>query len=81
VVCSELADDPNSSATDMAEDLAAEVIREYKLPASLVWVEHYPEHEGEVGEYSLMRYSGWDTLEVCLGGVWRHRIGTPNGRH
>jgi hypothetical protein len=31
----------------MAEYLAAEVIREHKLPASLVWVEYYLEHEGD----------------------------------
>ena len=46
-ICSQLTDDSNTSVTNIAEYLVAEVIREHKLPASLVWVEHYPEHEGD----------------------------------
>jgi hypothetical protein len=61
----------------MVEYLAAEVIRENKLPTPLVWIEHYPEHEGEIGEYSLVRFSGWELQEACLGGVWRYRVGSP----
>jgi hypothetical protein len=61
----------------MAEYLAAEVIKERSLPTTLTWIEHYPEHEGEIGEYSLVRFSSWELTEVCLGGVWRCRIGSP----
>jgi hypothetical protein len=43
VVCSELPDNDNTSVTNMAEYLAAEVIGEHKLPIPLTWVEHYPE--------------------------------------
>jgi hypothetical protein len=77
VICSQLPDNPNTSVTHMAEYLAAEVIEEHQLPTSLLWVEHYPEHEGEIGEYSLVRFSSWELKEVCLGGVWRCRIGSP----
>ena len=77
VICSQLADNDNTSVTNMAEYLAAEVIEEHNLPTPLVWVEHYPEHEGEIGEYSLVRFSSWDPVEVCLGGVWRYRVGSP----
>jgi hypothetical protein len=61
----------------MAEYLAAEVIRRHDLHAPLIWIEHYPEHEGESGEYSLVRFSGWEPVEACLGGVWRYRVGSP----
>ena len=61
----------------MAEYIAAEVIEEHRLPTPLVWVEHYAEHEGEIGEYSLVRFSGWELEEVCLGGVWRYRVVSP----
>ena len=61
----------------MAEYLAAEVIDVHHLPVLLVRVEHYPEHEGEVGEWSLVRFSDWVCEEVCLAGVWRCRIGSP----
>jgi hypothetical protein len=77
VICSELPDNPNTSVTNMAEYLAAEVIREYRLPTPLTWVEHYSEHEGEIGEYSLVRFSYWELQGVRLGGVWRYRVGLP----
>jgi hypothetical protein len=77
VICSQLPENPNTSVTNMAEYLAAEVIREHELPTPLTWIEHYPEHEGEIGEYSLVRFSSWDLEEVRLGGVWRQRVGTP----
>jgi hypothetical protein len=78
VVCSQLPDNDNTSVTNMAEYLAAEIIKEHGLPTPLTWIEHYPEHEGEIGEYSLVRFSSWTPEEVYLGGVWRHRIGSPS---
>jgi hypothetical protein len=77
VICSQLPDNDNTSITNMAEYLAAEVIKEHKLPTPLTWIEHYPEHEGAVGEYSLVRVSSSELMEVCLGGVWRCRLGSP----
>jgi hypothetical protein len=77
VSCSQLPDNDNTSVTNMAEYLAAEVIAEYGLPTPLIWVEHYPEHEGDIGEYSLVKFSSWVLQEVCLGGVWRYRVGSP----
>jgi hypothetical protein len=81
VICSQLPDNDNTSVTNMAEYLAAEIIEEHKLPTSLMWIEHYPAHAGEIGEYSLVRFSSWDPQEVCLGGVWRYRVGTPSWSH
>jgi hypothetical protein len=77
VICSQLPDNDNTSVTNMAEYLAAEVIWEHKLPTPLVWVEHYPEHEEEPGEFSLVQFSSWEPGEVRLGGVWRYRVGSP----
>ena len=77
VICSQLPDHDNTSVTNMAEYLAAEVIEEHKLPTPLTWIEHYPEHEGEIGEYSLVRFSDWELRKVHLGGVWRYRVGSP----
>jgi hypothetical protein len=77
VVCSQLPDNHNTSVTNMAEYLAAEVIVEHNLPTPLVWVENYPEHEGEIGEYSLVQFTSWKREKVCLGGVWRCRVGSP----
>ena len=56
VICSQLPDNDNTSVTNMAEYLAAEIIQEHQLPTPLAWIEHYPEHEGEIGEYSLVSF-------------------------
>jgi hypothetical protein len=77
VICSQLPDNPNTSITNMVEYVAAEVIEGHTLPKPLTWIEHYPEHEGGIGEYSLVRFSSCELEEVCLGGVWRFRIGSP----
>jgi hypothetical protein len=81
VICSQPPDNDNTSVTNMAEYLAAEVMEEHKLPTPLVWIEHYPEHKGEMGECSLVRFSSWEPKEVCLGGVWRYRMGSPKWSH
>jgi hypothetical protein len=47
VVCSQLPDNENTSVTNMAEYIAAEIIEEHELPTPLTWIEHYPEHQGE----------------------------------
>ena len=81
VICTQLPDNDNTSVTNMAEYLAAEVIEEHKLPTPLTWIEHYPEHAREIGEYSLTTFSDWELEEVCLGGIWRLRIGVPSWSH
>ena len=77
VICSQLPENKNTSVTNMAEYLAADVIEEHGLPTPLTWLEHYPEHRGKPGEYSLVRFSCWGRSEVCLGGMWRYRVGSP----
>jgi hypothetical protein len=77
VICSQLQDNDNTSVTNMAEYLAAEIVQECSLPTPLIWIEHYPEHEGEVGEYTLVTFANWALMEVCLGGLWRCRVGSP----
>jgi hypothetical protein len=78
VICSQLPDNANTSVTNMAEYLAAEVIEKHGLATPLTWLEHYPEHRGRLGEYSLVRFSCWERREVRLGDGWRYRIGSPN---
>jgi hypothetical protein len=81
VVCSQLPDNSNTSVTNMAEYLAAEIIEEHGLTTPLVWIEHYPEHRGGPGEYSLVTFSSWECAEVRLGVVWRYRVGPPRWSH
>jgi protoheme ferro-lyase len=78
VISSQLPDNDNTSVTNLAEYLAAEAIEEHGLATPLTWIEHYPEHRGRPGEYSLGSFSSWERREVRLGGVWRYRVGSPN---
>ena len=81
MVCSQLPDNDNTSVTDMAEYIAVEIIEEHELPAPLTWIEHYPEHVGEIGEWSLVSLFSWKIEEVHLGGTWRYRVGSPRWSH
>jgi hypothetical protein len=69
VICSQLPDNHNTSITNMVEYLAAEVIQQRDLPTPFTWIEHNPEHKGEIGEYLLVRFAGWKPVERCLRGV------------
>ncbi len=66
VVCSQLPDNDNTSVTNMAEYLAAEVAERHSLPTPLTWIEHYPENRGGPGEWSLVSFSSWEVRDVCL---------------
>ena len=78
MVCSQLWNNDNTSVTSMAEHLAAEVIEEQGLATPLTWIEHYPEYEGGIREYSLVRFSSWERENICPGGAWRCRVGSPD---
>jgi hypothetical protein len=69
VICSQLPENKNTSVTNMAEYLTAEIIEEHRLATPMTWIEHYPEHREKHGEYSLVRFSSWERRDVCLGGV------------
>jgi hypothetical protein len=47
------------SITNIAEYLAANSIEGHGLSVPLIWIEHYPENEEEIGEYSLVVFSSW----------------------
>jgi hypothetical protein len=63
VICSQLPDNGNTFVTNMAEYLMAEGMEEHNLLTPLLWKEHYPEHEGKPGEYSLVTFSYWESKE------------------
>ena len=69
VVCSQPPDNRNTSVTNMAEYLAAEVIEGHGLLVPLTWVEHYPEHEGRSGGGPWWRRPG----------RWRRRAWAGHG--
>ena len=52
IICTELPDNPGTSVTNLAAELATRVCEEDKTidPARLLWVEHYSPAQGRAGE-------------------------------
>jgi hypothetical protein len=65
VIYSELPTNDGCSVTNAAEQLAAEVIRYYKLPAPVVWIEHHPPETtgGSTETFDLVAFSGYQVRE------------------
>jgi hypothetical protein len=93
VVATELPGNDNTSVTNLAEYLAAEVAERY-LTADLtaghdppfIWVEHYPRDEvdrraGLRETRDLVTFSHYRRELVGSGRRWRYRIGGPDWRH
>ena len=79
VICSQLPDNHNTSVTNMAEYLAAEVMEKHALPTPLTWVEHYPENRGEPGEWSVISFSSWGWEAFASGASCAAGWGAPDG--
>ncbi len=68
VICSQLPDNENTSVTNLAEYLAAEVMEEYlpdlpDMDPPLIWVQHYPPETmpPDVGEMlSLVTFASYE---------------------
>ncbi len=79
VVCSQLPGNPDTSLTNTAEYLVLEVVEERFLSSPLVRMEHFPEHRGGPGEWSLVSRSSWEARDAYLEGMVRRRAGSPRG--
>jgi hypothetical protein len=79
VICSELPDNPGSSVSDAAEQIAAEIIAGFKLPLPPVWIEHHPvEATGDRNEtFELVVFAHYDVQSNLRGGVLHKEIGPP----
>ena len=65
VVCSELPTNEGASVANIAEQLAAEVIRYHRLPAPLVWIEHQPPitTDGFTETFDLVTFSSYEVSD------------------
>jgi hypothetical protein len=90
VIASELPENDNTSVTNMAEYLAAEVLTRFfrerlEEDEPVIWIEHYPpfRHGDRAGkpEFSRVRFSTWSPrIETKLpaGGIrQRTKLGEP----
>ncbi len=82
VVCSELANNRGTSVTNAAEQIAAEVISHFRLPAPPVWIEHYPPEATTNGEeeetFDLVAFDDYVVRDAVRDKALRKEIGQPN---
>jgi len=80
VICSELPDNPGASVKDTAEQIAAEIIVSFRLPAPPVWIEHYPAEttSNQAEKFELLVFAHYNVQKVFRGGSFlRKEIGPP----
>jgi len=65
VICSELPTNEGASVTNIAAQLAAEVIRYYRLPAPIVWIEYHPPEttDGYTETFDLVAFCSYEVRE------------------
>ena len=90
VVATEVAENPGTSITNMAEELAAEVIarhfpERFEEETPVIWLEHYPrtpeQRRRGLPAFSQAEFSSFTPRVEYLGGIKRIRIGSPTWRH
>lgn len=90
VLVSELPDNENTSITNLAEYLAAELIvrhfpQRFEEEDPVVWIEHYPRTPEEQRQgmpvYARVEFASYRPRKRFVGGVDRIAIGTPHWTH
>jgi hypothetical protein len=83
VVCEELPGLGGAGVSEMAEQLAAEVILEHfaaglpELPRPLLWIEHRPARRRGPGRYALLTFPSYRPRSMGAGFVRRMSLGAP----
>jgi hypothetical protein len=77
VICSELPDNPGTSASSAAEQIAAEIIRRFRLPSPPVWIEHQPQEctNGQEDTFELVVFTHYKVKDTLQGGILHQEIG------
>jgi hypothetical protein len=84
VVCEELPEVGGALVSDMAAQLAAEVILEHfvdglpDLPCPLLWIEHRPPRRRGPGRYALLTFPSYRPRPAGAGFVRRVTLGPPS---
>lgn len=79
VICSELPDNPGTSVLNAAEQIAAEIIKHFRLPSPPVWIEHHPQEltNGQEETFDLVTFAHYKVKDTLRGGVLHQEIGQP----
>lgn len=79
VICSELPDNLGTSVLNAAEQIAAEIIKHFRLPSPPVWIEHHPQEltNGQEETFDLVNFAHYKVKDTLRGGVLHQEIGQP----
>ena len=79
VVCSELSNNPGTPVINAAEQIAAEIIRNFRLPSPPVWIEHHPQEvtNGQGETFELLTFAYYEARITLQSGMPRQEIGQP----
>ena len=83
IICEELPGVGGAGVSEMAEQLAAEVILEHfagglpDLPRPLLWIEHRPARRRGPGRYTLLTFPSYYPKQAVAGFVRRVTLGAP----
>ena len=85
IMVTELPENPNTSVTNMAEFLAAELLERLfparvGLPKPVVWIEHYPPRGRSGDDFDRVDFDDWLPRNERFNNGWRRRLGDPDWR-
>lgn len=83
VILTELRDNPGTSITNAAEEIAAHVILANALPTNrTLWIEHYESGSrgtpSDRATFDLLTFSNDEPKTELRAGVWRVELGEPS---
>ncbi len=79
VICSELPDNPGTPVVDAAEQIAAEIIKHFRLPSPPVWIEQHLQEatNGPEEAFDLVTFAHYEVKDTLRGGILHQEIGQP----
>lgn len=85
IMVTELPENRNTSVTNLAEYLAAELLERHfpervGLPEPVVWIEHYPPRGKDGDDFDRVEFADWRPRNERFNNRWRRRVGEPEWR-
>jgi hypothetical protein len=79
VICSELPDNSGTPVVDAAEQIAAEIIKHFRLPSPPVWIEHRSQEStnGQEETFDLVTFAHHEVKDTLRGEIVHQEIGQP----
>ena len=82
VICSEVPNNPGTSATNAVGRVAAEVIESHHLLTPVVWIEHHPPEtlDNRMETFDMVVFGSYEVREVRASYLWDRavQIGSPS---